>query len=297
VRTVILGAEGQLGHELQATAPPGSVIAALSHRELDITDERQVHDQILAHRPALIINAAAYTAVDAAESDSARAFAVNAKGAANVAEAAKLARARLVHISTDYVFDGSRRVPYPPDAKPNPRNVYGASKLEGERRVAETLEGRAVILRSSWLYSRYGRNFVKTMLRLFSEREQIPVVADQVGVPTWGRSLAAATWAAGAARDLQGIYHWADGGVASWYEFALAIYEEGRGVGLVDRSVDIRPVRSDEYPTAARRPPYSVLDSGRSVIDLKITVAHWREALRQMLKQMSRDGRASLDER
>ena len=296
MRTVILGAAGQLGRELQAIAPPGSVIAALSHQELDVTDERKVRDQILAHRPTLIINAAAYTAVDAAESDSARAFAVNALGAANVAEGAKAARARLVHISTDYVFDGSRRVPYPPEAEPNPLNVYGASKLAGERRVAEVLEGQEMILRASWLYSRYGRNFVKTMLRLFKERDQVSVVADQVGVPTWGKSLAAVVWAVGTARHLHGIYHWTDGGVASWYEFAVAIYEEGRGLGLVDRSVEIRPVRTDEYPTAARRPPYSVLDSERSMMELKMTPEYWRSALRQMLEEMLRDGRVSVDE-
>lgn len=283
MRTVILGAAGQLGRELQATAPPGSVITALSHAELDVTDERQVRDHILAHPPTLVINAAAYTAVDAAESDSARAFAVNAQGAANVAKAAKDVRARLVHISTDYVFDGSRRIPYPPEAEPNPLNVYGASKLEGERRVAEVLEGQELILRASWLYSRFGRNFVKTMLRLFGERDQIPVVADQVGVPTWGKSLAAVVWAAGAARHLHGIYHWADGGVASWYEFAVAIYEEAGALNLVDRAVEIRPVRTDEYRAAARRPPYSVLDTGRTMVELGMRQEHWRRALRQML--------------
>ena len=285
MRTVILGAAGQLGRELQATAPPGSVIAALSHQELDVTDGRQVRDQMLAHRPTLIINAAAFTAVDAAESDSARAFAVNALGAANVAEAAEAVRARLVHISTDYVFDGSRRVPYPPEADTNPLNVYGASKLEGERSVAEVLEGRGMILRASWLYSRYGHNFVKTMLRLFMERDEITVVADQVGVPTWGKSLAAVVWAAAAAQDLHGIYHWTDGGVASWYEFAVAIYEEGGRLGLVDRSVEIRPVRTDEYPTAARRPPYSVLDAGRTMVALNVRPEPWRSALRQMLRE------------
>ncbi len=296
MRTVILGAAGQLGRELQAIAPPGSVIAALGHHELDVTDARQVRHQIRAHEPTLIINAAAYTAVDAAESDSGRAFAVNAQGAANVAEAARAVRARLVHISTDYVFDGSRRVPYTPEAEPHPLNVYGASKLEGERRVTDVLDGQGVIVRASWLYSRYGRNFVKAMLRLFRERDQVSVVADQVGVPTWAKSLAAAVWAAGAARHVSGIYHWTDGGAASWYEFAVATYEEGGGLGLVDRSVEIRPVRTDEYPTAARRPAYSVLDSGRSIMELKLTPAHWRGALRQMLREMSRDEGVSVDE-
>ena len=288
MRAVILGAGGQLGRELLASAPPGSVIAALSRQELDVTDAGKVHDRIVAHRPTLVINAAAYTAVDAAESDSARAFAVNAQGAANVAEAAKTVGARLLHISTDYVFDGRGRVPYPPEADPNPLNVYGASKLEGERRVADVLEGHAMIVRSSWLYSRYGSNFVKTMLRLFSERDQIRVVADQIGVPTWGKSLAEVIWAAGAARQLGGIYHWSDGGSASWYDFAVAISGEARALNLVDRAVEIRPIRSDEYQTTARRPPYSVLDSTRSVIELAITTRHWRESLRLMLREMVR---------
>jgi dTDP-4-dehydrorhamnose reductase len=285
VRTVILGAAGQLGRELQATAPPRSVVAAWSHQELDVTDDRQVRDRILAQQPTLIINAAAYTAVDAAESDSARAFAVNAQGAANVAEAAKAVGARLVHISTDYVFDGRRRTPYPPEAEPNPLNVYGASKLEGERRVRDVLGDQGVILRASWLYSRFGRNFVKTMLRLFRERDQISVVADQVGAPTWGKSLATAVWAAGPARHVCGTYHWTDAGVATWYELAVATYEEGGGLGLVNRSVEIRPVRTDEYPTAARRPPYSVLDTERTMVELNVRPEPWRSALRQMLRE------------
>ena len=281
-QTIILGASGQLGRELQATAPPGRSVTALSHHELDITDARQVREQILAHEPSLIINAAAYTAVDAAESDSARAFAVNAQGAANVADAAKSVDARLVHISTDYVFDGQRRTPYPPEAEPHPLNVYGASKLEGERRVADVLEDQAIIVRASWLYSKYGRNFVKTMLRLFAERDQISVVGDQIGAPTWAKSLAAVIWAAGAA-PLHGIYHWSDGGSASWCEFAVAIHAEARALKLVDRTVEIRAIRSDEYPAAARRPFYSVLDATRTIADLGVRHDEWRSALRQML--------------
>jgi dTDP-4-dehydrorhamnose reductase len=286
-QTIIFGAGGQLGLELQAIAPSEASVTALNHQELDITDARQVRDRVHALRPSLIINAAAYTAVDAAESDRERAFAVNADGAANIAEAAKSVEARLVHISTDYVFDGRRRTPYPPQAEPNPLNVYGASKLAGERRVADVLEGQAMIIRASWLYSRYGRNFVKTMLRLFTERDQVSVVADQTGVPTWGKSLAAVVWAAGAAGHLHGVYHWADGGTASWYEFALAIYAEARALQLVDRTVEIRPIRSDEYRAAARRAPYSVLDAARTIDELGMRPEPWGTALRQMLCDMT----------
>lgn len=262
-------------------------MAAWSHRELDITDARHVRERVQALKPSLIINAAAYTAVDAAEADAERAFAVNETGAANVAEAAKFVGARLVHISTDYVFDGTRSTPYPPDAEPNPLNVYGASKLAGERRVTELLGGQAIIVRAAWLYSRYGRNFVKTMLRLFAERDEISIVADQIGVPTWGKSLAAVAWAAGTAPQLHGVYHWADGGTASWYEFAQAIYADARERNLLNRTVKLRAIRADEYPTAARRPPYSVLDAGRTIERLGVRPEPWRSALRHMLNEMT----------
>lgn len=285
MKVLITGANGQAGHELCRSAPNHVELLCLDRNRLDIGDGVAVERMLRAERPALIINAAAYTAVDKAETEREQAFAVNATGAANLAEAAAEIGARLLHISTDFVFDGSKSSPYRADDRTNPLSVYGASKLAGELSVQERCPG-TLIVRTAWLYSAHGHNFVKTILRLLGEREQLTVVADQVGTPTWAGSLAAAIWAAAARPKLRGIYHWSDAGVASWYDFALAIQEEALQLGLLTKAIPIKPITTSDYPTPARRPPYSVLDKTSAWRDFAITGRHWRVALRKMLKEL-----------
>ena len=283
---LLTGASGQLGRALQATAPETWRVVACDAGTLDVTRPEAVEEVVLRERPALIVNAGAYTSVDAAERETERAEAVNSAGAAHVAEAAKLAGARLIHVSTDYVFDGAQGRPYAPADRPHPLGVYGRTKLAGEREVTRISGGAALVLRTSWLYSAYGRNFVLTMLRLMREREAVGVVADQVGSPTWARGLAEVIWAAAGAPELRGVHHWTDAGVASWYDFAVAIQEEALARGLLPRAVPIRPLRTAEYPTDARRPGYSVLERSATLAGLGVPVRHWREQLRSMLREV-----------
>jgi dTDP-4-dehydrorhamnose reductase len=236
----------------------------------------------------LVINAAAYTGVDAAERETELAGAVNAQGAAHLAGECRRVGARLIHLSTDYVFDGAQGHPYRPGDHPNPLGVYGRTKLAGEREVARLSGGDALILRSGWLYSERGRNFVLTMLRLLQERDEVGVVCDQVGTPTWCRSLAEAVWAAADRPQLSGLHHWTDAGEASWHEFAVAILEEALALGLLHRAVPIRPLRSDQYPTPARRPSYSVLDATETSAALELRPRHWRINLHLMLQGLVR---------
>jgi dTDP-4-dehydrorhamnose reductase len=237
----------------------------------------------------LVINAAAYTAVDQAESEPEEAARVNALGPRNLALACRDANARLIHISTDFVYSGEASRPYGPGCSPAPVSEYGRGKLAGERAVQELLPG-ALILRTGWVYSRFGSNFVKTMLRLMKERDEIAVVVDQVGTPTWAKGLAQAIWAASANEELGGIYHWSDAGVCSWYDFAVAICEEACELGLMPGPVSIRPIGSASYPTAAPRPAYSVLDKTLSWSDFQLEGVHWRVQLRAMLIELRDQG-------
>ena len=283
---LITGAGGQVGRALREHPPQGWTVAACTSAELDVTSATQVREVFAREHPTLVIHAAAYTAVDAAEAAADRAEAVNARGTAHVAEAARDVGARLVHLSTDFVFDGAIGRPYTTEDAPNPLGVYGRTKLAGEREALRILGDRALVVRTAWVYSRHGTNFVLTMLRLMRERDEVGVVSDQVGTPTWARSLATAVWAAAASPELHGVLHWTDAGVASWYDFAVAIQEEALALGLLARAVPVRPLRTGEYPTRARRPPYSVLDKQAAWAALGCPVHHWRESLRRMLSEL-----------
>ncbi|MEW6446128.1 MAG: dTDP-4-dehydrorhamnose reductase [Pseudomonadota bacterium] len=282
-RVLLTGAHGQLGWELQRSRPAHIELHAHDADTLDITDAEAVRAMIEAVKPTWIINAAAYTAVDKAESDTPAAHAVNAEGPRLLAEAARAAGARMAQISTDFVFNGGQGRPYLPDDATAPLGVYGATKLNGERAVRETLGAHALVLRTAWVYSTHGHNFVKTMLRLMRERDQLGVVADQIGSPTWAHGLAQTLWQA-VRTGLGGVHHWTDAGVASWYDFACAIHDEARALGLLERDTAIRPIRTQDYPTPAARPSYSVLDKTSTWQALSIDApAHWRTQLRAML--------------
>jgi len=280
---LVVGAHGQLGQELQRTAAADVECVPLTRAQLDITDAMSVSGALADIAPRLIVNAAAYTAVDKAESEPEAARRGNAEGPGTLAQACAERGIRLIHISTDFVFDGTSSRPYTPEAATAPLGEYGRSKLAGEQAV-QSVQPDALILRTGWVYSRFGNNFVKTMLRLMGEREELAVVADQVGTPTWAHGLAEAVWAAAARPQLSGIYHWSDAGVCSWYDFAVAINEEALALDLLSRPVVIRPIPAAEYPTPAQRPAYSVLDKTSSWRDFALQGVHWRRQLRAMLK-------------
>ena len=287
MKVFVTGAGGQLATALVKLAPADAHVIALPEAELDITRREAVLAKVAEAKPALVINAAAYTAVDKAESDAARAQAVNADGAGNLAAAAKAAGARFFHVSTDFVFDGSQSRPYRPDDLPNPLSVYGKTKLAGEEAVRGALGAEAFILRTAWVYAAGGHNFVRTMLRLMAERGEVRVVADQKGAPTWASSLAEALWAAATSPAARGIHHWTDAGVASWYDFAVAIAEEGLARGLLHKAPKVQAITTADYPTPARRPAYSVLDRSSAETLLGLKPAPWRDNLRRMLEELA----------
>ncbi len=286
MRVVITGAQGQVGRALLETAPTGAQVMPCTRAELDITDAKAAHDYLGRHPADLIINAAAYTAVDKAESEQELARRTNTEGPRHLAAAARAIGARLIHLSTDFVFDGAASVPYRPDAVTNPLSVYGRTKRDGEQAVLDTLPDRSVIVRSAWVYAASGTNFVRTMLRLMRSKGSVRVVADQVGTPTAANSLAHALWLIAERTEIHGIHHWTDAGVASWYDFAIAIAEEGAPLGLVAPSVTVTPIGTEEYPTPARRPSYSVLDK-RSLAPFGLTPVHWRRRLLSVLEGIS----------
>ncbi|MGI9284001.1 MAG: dTDP-4-dehydrorhamnose reductase [Pseudomonadales bacterium] len=285
---LITGAAGQLGCELSGSAPQGHVLVASDREQLNLADEHSVRAALEQTRPDLIINAGAYTQVDAAEENHAIAAAVNGKAVALLAEYALIEGARVIHFSTDFVFHGDQTMPYSTTAATQPINAYGESKRQGEHALLSQQSQQCVVIRTAWLYSAYGNNFVHTMLRLLRERESVIVVADQVGSPTWAAGLAEFVWQVVAKESMYGIYHWTDAGVASWYDFAVAIQDIALELGLLDRQIPIRPVSSAEYPTAAKRPHYSVLDKSATVA-AGFAPLHWRHTLRDMLTRLAEE--------
>jgi len=281
VRVLITGAAGQLGRALVATAPAGSVLRACTHPELDIADPEAVAAVFADFAPELVINAAAYTRVDEAERAATDAARVNALGPAVLAAACRNTCAWLTHVSTDFVFDGRQSHPYEPDAHAAPLSVYGRTKLEGESAALQGLPGRCAVVRASWLYSAAG-GFAGRMLALMRARPELRVVSDQVGAPTHATGLAGTLWAL-AGRRAAGVWHWCDSGVASWYDFAVAIAEEAQKLRLLTAAPPIIPIGTADYPTAAPRPPYSVLDKRATERLLAVSAPHWRSALRATL--------------
>lgn len=288
MRVLIAGAGGQVGRALIRTAPKTAELVPLTHSQLDLADRHAVTTVMTEVRPDVVINAAAYTAVDNAESDVAAAQAINADAVRALAEAvSKSPRCRLLHISTDFVFDGTQSIPYRPDDATAPLGVYGSTKLAGERAVTELLGVRGMVLRTSWVYDAAGRNFVTTMLRLMRADRLVRVVADQIGSPTSADSVAAALWKFTERPESNGIWHWSDAGVASWYDFAVAIGEEARSLGMLKTDPAVSPIGTAEYPTAARRPAFSVLNKQATIDALKLVPVHWRHNLRQVIREIA----------
>lgn len=270
---LIVGSNGQLGRELSSRLQD-AILTDVT--ELDITDARAVRSFVKKKRGIdAIINCAAYTAVDRAEDDVKMATKINVNGPANLAKTG----INLVHISTDYVFDGTKHRPYQPEDKTNPLSVYGKTKLAGEKAVLK-FSDCGVIIRTAWLYSPYGNNFVKTMQRLGAERKNINVVTDQIGTPTYAGDLADAIVKILPNMKKSGVYHFTNAGVCSWYDFARKVME------LSGLQCEVNPILSSEYPTRAKRPFYSVLDKTRIAKEFDVRIRHWEDALRECIGKM-----------
>ncbi len=286
MKILLTGCDGQLGYELQRSLPAHHKLIPVDKEHLNITDNDQVMAFIEKEKPDLVINTAAYTAVDKAEEEHELAYLVNEKGAENIALACKQHTIRMVQISTDFVFSGKNHRPYLPDDKAESASVYGLSKHAGDLAVLNILGDKALVVRTSWLYSSQGGNFVKTMLSLMQKLDSLGIIADQIGTPTWAATLADGIWRLIDA-NANGIYHCADNGVASWYDFAIAIQEEALECGLLDKTAQIKAITTEDYPTPAARPAYSVMDKTKTEKELDIVLPHWRVSLRSMLKELN----------
>ncbi|OGT72240.1 MAG: dTDP-4-dehydrorhamnose reductase [Gammaproteobacteria bacterium RIFCSPLOWO2_02_FULL_57_10] len=287
-RIAITGANGQLGQTLlHSELAESYTLLPLGREELDITDQASLAATLDSLKPDFIINAAAYTAVDAAETHAADAYAINEQGVKHLARWAKGKPVHLIHVSTDFVFAGEKNRPYQVDDPVSPISVYGQSKLAGEKMLTTLLPGKATIVRTAWLYSPYNTNFVKTMLRLMKERDELHVVDDQIGTPCSTASLVGCLQAIVKRNKPGRLYHWTDAGVASWYDFAVAIQEEALALSLLERAIPVNPIPTAKYPTPARRPAYSVLDKSKALVELECPQQHWRSSLRDVLKILS----------
>jgi dTDP-4-dehydrorhamnose reductase len=287
-RILLVGADGQVGRELQQTlAPLGELILA-TRQMLDLSQTATIATVIAQHQPDWIVNAAAYTAVDRAEQEPELAAVINHTAPEILASQARQQGAALLHISTDYVFDGNKGSPYREDDLPQPIGVYGQTKWLGEQAIQQNCD-RHIILRTAWVHGAQGQaNFVKTMLRLGAERSELRVVADQIGSPTWAGDIAEAIAQVIAQfqPEQTGIYHYTNSGTASWYDFAIAIFEEARLLGFPLKIEQVIPITTAEYPTPARRPAYSVLSNQKISTLLKAYPPHWRQSLRLMLADL-----------
>jgi len=282
MHVVILGANGQLGRLLVKTAPGHVKVSAFSSSVCDISNPASVARVMDKVRPDLVINAAAYTQVDRAETETEQAWAVNHQGVLHLIGATS-PTTRLLHVSTDFVFDGTAREPYLPTAPTAPLGVYGASKLAGEQALLSLAPERSCIVRTAWLYAAEGKNFCNTMLHLMATREALNVVHDQTGTPTSALGLAEVLWRFADQPSLRGIYHWTDQGQASWYEFACEIQRQGLEAGLLKQAIAVSPITTDQYPTPAKRPAYSVLDKRTTCEALDIAGVSWQAALAREL--------------
>lgn len=285
MRVLITGARGQLGGALQRTAPAWADINVIDVDDVDFTDTSMLSARLLAEAPDLIINSAAYTSVDKAEKHEALARAINAEAVATIVETMDAIGGKVVHVSTDYVFDGKASEPYRPCAPRNPQSVYGRTKAEGE----DKLRPEDLLVRTAWVYEAGGSNFVRTMIRLMKEREELEVVCDQIGSPTWATGLASTIWRL-AEMGAEGTFHHVDEGAISWHDFAVAIAEDAHALNLLKRIPMVRPIFTVDYPTEAMRPAFSVLDCSATRATIGDAPVPWRANLRLMLEKEARLG-------
>ena len=279
MRILVTGANGQLGNEMQILAKenPQHIYYFTDVAELDICNKEAIWTYVAEKQIEMIVNCAAYTAVDKAEDQHELAYQLNCEAPKELARAAQYHGAAMIQVSTDYVFDGTAHVPYTEDCEPCPNSVYGITKLEGEYDVLNHCE-KAAVVRTAWLYSSYGNNFVKTMLRLGRERDALGVVFDQIGTPTYANDLARAIYVMINKGVVRGVYHFSNEGVCSWYDFTKSIH---RIAGIT--SCKVNPLHSADYPAKANRPHYSVLDKTKIKTTYDIEIPHWEESLIQCI--------------
>ncbi|MGE7853169.1 dTDP-4-dehydrorhamnose reductase [Bacillus paramycoides] len=279
MKVLVTGAKGQLGQDVVKLLEEQTwEVLGVGREELNITDEKQVSEKVLLIQPDIIIHTAAYTQVDQAESDEEAAFKVNAEGTKYLAQAAEAVGAKFCYVSTDYVFDGTKNVPYKADDQTNPQTVYGKSKLVGEQYTQEYCS-KNYIVRTSWVFGLYGNNFVKTMLRLAEEKKELGIVHDQVGSPTYTTDLARFIINL-VQTEKYGVYHGSNSGVCSWYEFAKEIFEQS------NIEIVVNPLTTEDFPRPAARPKYSVLDKGMIEQNGFESFPDWKEALKDFLKKL-----------
>lgn len=287
MKIIVIGKSGQLAKELAKLTSRECEVINLGRSDINLFDPRAMSAALEYLQPDAIINASAYTAVDLAESDSDNAFMLNEYAVKNITEACIKMGIHLVHVSTDFVFDGRKNTPYLPTDLTNPLSVYGASKRAGELVVFNGLPLTSCVIRTSWVYSIFGNNFVKTMQRLMAEREQLGIVGDQVGTPTNASGLANVCLNA-ATNKVSGMHHYTDDGVASWYDFAVAIQDIGVELGLLNKMIAIKAIPSSAYPTPATRPHYSVLDKTSLLMAMpSVKLTHWRHQLKSMMSELT----------
>ncbi len=281
---LITGANGQLGNEMRCIADRDNINSYIftDVEELDITNFSDICNFVEIHKPDFIINCAAYTAVDKAEDDSEICAKINTLAVENLANAAKIANAKVIHVSTDYVYGGDATMPYIESDTTNPKSVYGKTKLEGEIALTNILPEQSITIRTSWLYSSFGRNFVKTMISLGKERESLNVVCDQRGTPTFARDLANAIMSIVNSNKFEsGIYNYSNEGECSWHEFACEIFK------IADIDCMVNAITTDQYPTKAQRPAYSVLDKSKIKKVYGLEIPEWRESLKECIKLLN----------
>ncbi|XQW85368.1 dTDP-4-dehydrorhamnose reductase [Thalassotalea piscium] len=288
MKIVVIGKNGQLATELQQLNSDTNEITCLSRDDIDLLDKSNIEKTLLNLKPDAVINAAAYTAVDLAEKEAEKAKQINGYSVGYLAEICQLLSIHLVHVSTDFVFDGSQSTPYLTEDKRAPINMYGESKAIGEELLLQQLPKHSCIIRTSWVYSTHGNNFVKTMLSLMESKPELGIISDQIGTPTYAKTLAQACLYA-AVEKLTGIYHWTDQGVASWYDFAVAIQELALAKKLINKNIPIKAISTTDYPTPAKRPHFSVLDKSKNVnVFPSDLIKHWRQQLDCMLSDLKK---------
>ena len=288
---LLLGAKGQLGqtfryHFSSSTLADKYSCVSIDVEELDLSKEETIFSFLTSNGPSVIVNCAAYTAVDAAETETCLAQSINDVAVGKIASWASINLCRLIHISTDFVFDGTKREPYLPLDHARPVGVYGKTKLAGEKHVLDSCD-KGIVIRTSWLYSEFGQNFVKTMIKLMMEESELGVVDDQIGSPTSTHSLVNLIFSVIERENFCGILHWCDGASISWYDFALEIQKQAIEQGLLKRRIPLRPLSTEEYETLAVRPAYSVLDRGKTIDQFGVIASSWRAELGMVINRMT----------
>ncbi|MFT6270728.1 MAG: dTDP-4-dehydrorhamnose reductase [Alphaproteobacteria bacterium] len=286
---VVFGKSGQLAQELAGLETTKTTFVLLGRDDVDLMNASDITEKLVSCKANAVINASAYTAVDQAETDQQSAFNLNEVAVKNIAECCKQLNIHVVQVSTDFVFNGKGFTPYLTTDQKQPIGVYGQSKANGEDALIHAYAQNSCIIRTSWVYSVYSNNFVKTIIRLSTQKEQLGIIADQIGSPTCAKGLAIACLDASMAKKI-GIYHWTDLGVASWYDFAVAIQELAFTHKLLTKTIPIKPIRTEDYPTPAKRPNYSVLDkTGNETVFTNSKAEHWRSRLNTMLENLVKD--------